>query len=157
MAFYEDLSDKGNSLLSFLIKGASLDMSKAAVLRALQDKDLGYRETIFRKDYGIVLAAHKKFEGLRYIPGKETIGEEWYMRSTLPMTKNYQTVIDFDVLDTATGKEETMHISVMHDSLLSRAELEAKAQECLAEYERELEILDLRPVLSRRVAELRVV
>ena len=155
MSFYEGLSKKGNALLSFLTKGASEGIAARQVLLALRDQDLGYRASIFGKDYKIVLAAAKQFKGMTHLKGKDVVSKEWYMQSEMDMAKNYQTVVEIDVYNYHTKKEETMHVSVMHDKELTRDEIEADAISWLSNYEFALDVIKMTPTLARRVAELR--
>lgn len=152
MSYYEGLSDRGQEVLSFLEKGASDEMSGAAVLRELRFQDLGYTTSVFYEDYRTVLSAQQQFDNMKYISRNNTIGKEWYVKAGTPLSTNYQTVIGMEGIDTDTGAKTTRYVTVAHDSMLTRGELEDKAMEVAFDTSPTFDIITARPVKARSSA-----
>jgi hypothetical protein len=89
-------------------------------------------------------------EGMKYIPKDYVVGARWYAESAFALEKHYETVVRIGAFDTKIGENVERYITVKHETLLVRREIEEAAEEALLEVCPHLEVFEAMPVMGRR-------
>ncbi|MHA1614439.1 MAG: hypothetical protein ACTSYJ_06300 [Candidatus Thorarchaeota archaeon] len=120
----EGLSEKGVRLWSSIIGMAKQGLSATKALLTLRKEGLGYRESVFRRDYRIARVAADDWSGMKYLSGTDVIHEEYYKTAKGALKDNYMTRFEVEIELKDTGEREKRYITVGHKTLRSREELE---------------------------------
>jgi len=124
MSVLAGISEQGARVVSFLREAARMDVSANRVLDVLREFKLGYRRSVFLRDYRIIRGAREVWQGLKYVRREAVPGVRHYMTTKSPLKTNYQTVIEMGVTHMETGESATRYVTVGHDVLKKRGELE---------------------------------
>lgn len=98
------------------------------VIKMIKDSKLDtYRYQTMRQDIGALLNVSDRWKIMRTKPKGEILSASFYPQTRKTMTTRYKTVIRVQGKSKITGELVTRHVTVAHDTLLSRDELEADA------------------------------
>lgn len=142
----EGLSERGRQVFNFLLKGAKEGLSGADVLRTLRQHGLGYNKQIFYRDYRIVKVAQGRWDSMKWTPHNRIIPEEYYKTAKSPLRGNYMTTVKIRALDTETSEIVDRYVTIFHDRLKTREEIESEAIELLQTESKELEPIEAMPI-----------
>lgn len=120
------LSEKGKALYGYLISLAQQGYSANKALEALRELGLGYRRTDFLADWRIITAAAEKSEKLKYVPRHAVISDRLYVPAQTSYPEKYMTTVRVVFTD-QWGFTHERYVTVRHDTLLTRAEIEKRA------------------------------
>ena len=104
-----------------------MGLSGRQLLLMLREKGLGYRTQTFYNDYRIVRESVKKWENMKYIRKDRLIPEHWYSETLTPLETNYQTTFEIEAFDIRLNTRVTRYVTVGHDTIMRRADLERLA------------------------------
>jgi len=142
----EGISEKGAKVFNFLYKAAKEGLTGAETLRVLREQGLGYRTQDFYRDFRLVKASIGKWDGMKWTPHNRVIPEEYYKPAKSPLPTNYQTVIKVRAIDKYTGEVKDRYVTISHDWLKTREDLEAEAIELIQSESEELEPIEAMPI-----------
>jgi|GEM_PF-4461244 len=142
----EGLSSQGSYLQNYLMRGAREGKSGSELLSELRNAGYGYRRETFYHDYAIVQSSMGKWKGMKWTPHNRVIREEWYKTTKAPLPTNYQTTFKIRAIDKSTGEVKDRFVTISHDWLKTREDLEAEAVELMQSESEELEAIEVMPV-----------
>ena len=122
-----EISPQGMRVLGFLEKAIRLGWSGRQTLLKLREYGLGYRTQVFYRDWRILQETVKKWENMRYIRKDALIKEDWYTVTASPLETNYQTTFEIRAWDMNLKDNVVRYVTVGHDQLMKRADLERMA------------------------------
>jgi len=141
-------SEAGTRVAGYLMKGLEQAMSGRSILGVLRDEGLGYRTQDFYKDVGLVNSALETWDRLKYVRRDAVPSASRYLPSRTILPDRYTTTIRFKALNPDTGEWHTIHKHVSHDTLRTRGELEAEAEDAFKAGPSPWEIKDIMPVAA---------
>lgn len=131
MGWIYGLSEGGKRAYHFLIQGIRQGLSGAEILRTLRQHGLGYRIQDFYNDLRILTGEARKWDTMKFVPRDKVITEKLYTPATYMAKGNFITRFEVEVLDEETGEIKILYTSVIHDTPMTRRELEEIAKETI--------------------------
>lgn len=122
------LSEKGRELYGYLVSFAEKGYSANKALEALRELGLGYRRQDFLNDYRIIRGAAEQWEKMKYVPRHAVISDRLYTPGHTNYPEKYMTTVRV-VIDFGDGVWREKYVTIRHDTLLSRREIEERALE----------------------------
>lgn len=150
MSILEGISNAGKAIYGLLESGVGRDLSANSILESLQSQGLGYRRQDFLSDIRIISHAEQTWSTIRYVTRDSVPSERLYFNTANPMLTQYQTVVEVRGYDRETGEAITRDVTVHHNTLLTRAELEEDAIAVVEEVSPKIEVEGAMPVQARR-------
>ncbi len=123
----EGLTKQGIRVLPFLMRGVREGLSGRRLLKMLRKYGLGYRTQNFYRDYKIVKEKVSLWDNMKYIRRDSIISERWYAGAFTPLQANYLTTVRIHAFDFNTQSWVVRDVTVAHDVLLRREDLEREA------------------------------
>jgi hypothetical protein len=118
------LSEKALRVIGIYHSAIEFEIPFNQVYNALKKYGLAYRRQDMLRDFNILKGYQQVRNLMRYIPKEKSIPETHY----IPMEKlkkgNYYTVYRVEGINKKTKEYETKYVTVVHDSILRRKDLE---------------------------------
>jgi len=150
----EGLSARGEALYPILRAFVGEDVPANRALETLRELGLGYRRSVFLSDYRILRSAQQKAATIKYVPKSAVISERHYTPAKTPLSVgNYQTTFRIEGTDLETGESFIKNVTIAHDTLMTREELEEAAFYRALETSPNLEIERIIPTSARKQPE----
>lgn len=154
MAIPLGLSEKGEAIWNFIQSAITRGLGANQTLESLKNQGLGYRRTTFLSDFRIALRAEEKEATMKFVRKDYRITDKHYTPSKHPLAGGFrQTVFQIEGTDTRTGEDVIRHVTVAHDYITIRDELEFDAVRKVQGTSPWLEIKKITPVVARKYPE----
>lgn len=124
MPIWEGLSAWGQKVWGFLFSGVRRGLPGISILESLREVGLGYRTQVFYRDYNIAKEVWEYSQRMKFIKRDAFIPEERYYPAYSSTDYNFLTVFRVKVRDLTTMEERELHITVGHNNIMKRYELE---------------------------------
>lgn len=122
------LSERGSEFVQYLKSGIKQGLSGNRILSSIQDATgKAYQRTVFLADMRVLRGAEETFKGLKFIRRDRLVSERHYQTTVKTMNTRYKTVVEIHGISKITGDPTDRFITVGHDTLLTRGELERAA------------------------------
>jgi len=117
----------GYAMHGFLRKGFSRD---DAFARIGDRSPIAVRSQSFGRDWNIIARAEDGWSRMKFVRRNAKI-RSGYVETKLPLSGKYRTLVGFDVSNPVTGESFRMYRDVVHNSILTRGELEDLAKQSI--------------------------
>jgi hypothetical protein len=148
------LSEKALRVIGIYHSAIEFDIPFNVVYNALKKYGLSYRRQDMLRDFNILKGYEQVRNVMKYIPREKLIPESHYIPAEKLKKANFYTVFRVEGIDKITGEYKTKYVTVTHDSILRRKDLEDNVEEMFAEAEKEgtppFEIRKMTPVRGFR-------
>jgi hypothetical protein len=122
------ISEKGKAVYNFLKSGVAKGLSSNAIITSLRDAGAAtYARTDMLRDLRVIRGVSDDFKGLKFIRRDTLISERHYKTTRKVMDTRYKSVVMVEGVSKITGDEVERFITVSHNTLLQRGEIENAA------------------------------
>lgn len=157
---YAGLSATGTQTNTLIESGISEGLSGRKISASLRKAGYKFSDRDIQSDIRIIRGAREKFKAVTKIRPQTPLPDTIYTNTQLPMQKptapgfvRYQTVVRIDGFNTETGQQQTTHVTISHDGLLSQEELKEDADFMLNKEKYNFEVESSQVVVGRRTEE----
>ena len=150
MSIFAGLSEKASGILSYLRGAVNKGWSANKIINTARELGLPtYRRSEMLKDISVLRQEPALREGMKFVARDSTVTERLYLRSESALPQRYLTTVRLRGFDLETGETFERYVSVSHDTLKKRYELEEAAISALEEASPTLYIEEATPVFGR--------
>jgi hypothetical protein len=137
-------------VISALKAGVQAGYSTTEIISVLAEHELTYRRTTMLSDIRTVQGAAEDWGRMRFVGREKTISERLYQERAFDRPWRYSTTFSMNVRDKPGDPWETRHVTMTHDTLMHREELEELVTTEMLEKYPDREIESLMPVEGYR-------
>jgi len=149
MSMLQGLSKFARSEFPYMLRGLREGLSGRQILQVLRDTGRGYRTQTFYEDLGVLTKARDRWDTMKFVRRDSTITDKHYAYTQVPMANRYQTTIRVRGYSMKTGDPVERHVTLGHDSLRIRRELEDLASVLSQDTSPDLIVEELMPTQGR--------
>jgi len=150
MSLLAGMTEKAKGLISFLRGAVARGWGSNAIIRRARELGLPtYRRADMLRDIRILRGEARVFEAMKYVRREAIPSERLYLPSKTALPKRYMTTVRLRGFDIETGEDVERYVSVVHDVLRRRRELEEAASTIVEEVSPTVVIVDVAPVMGR--------
>ncbi|MBW2562202.1 MAG: hypothetical protein JRE40_15290 [Deltaproteobacteria bacterium] len=151
MSIIEGLSWFGERYFNFITRGIAEGLSANRIIKSIAEAGLptARRSTMLR-DIRLIRGVERVVEPMRYVGRERVISDRLYAPSDKPMHRRYYTVVRVEGYDVETGEKFSQHVTVAHDTLLKRSEIEEAAEGLMIDESPTKVVEKVTPVFGRR-------
>ena len=117
---------------------------------SLSEAGWSYRKTHMLSDIRVVRGAGETWERMKYVRRDRTVSEALYKERQYDRKWRYSTTMEIHGRNILTGEAVTRHVTVTHQSLLLRGDLEADALQTLDDVSPDVVVDRIMPVEGYR-------
>jgi len=125
------LSARGRGLQAFLKSAVEAGMGANETLKVFQDAGVGYKRSTFLSDFRVVSGAEEIAERMKYVGRESVVSEDLYSPGFSRTKYKYLTRIKATVYDTIADEERSVTVTVGHDTVLRRLDIEEAASDII--------------------------
>jgi len=137
-------------VISAIKAGVQAGYSTTDIISVLSEHELSYRRTTMLSDIRTVQGAAEDWGRMRFVGRDKTVSERLYQEREFDRPWRYSTTVELKGYSEKTGEKQTRHVTVTHDTLMHREELEAAALQTMDEVSPDLIVESLMPVEGYR-------
>jgi len=152
MSLLAGLSEGGRRALSLIKGGVAAGWTSTEIVSTLREHEMGYRHTTMLQDIRTMSGAAEDWGRMRHVRLDRTITERLYQERQFDRPFRYSTTIQVSGYSHLTGEEKTDFVTITHDTLQHREELEAAALEVMREESPDFVVETVMPVEGYRRA-----
>lgn len=154
MSIPAGVSDRGESVWNFIINAVNRGMRAEETLTILRKEGLGYRHTTYLADFRLAEEVTARDFTADSIGKRRRILDSHYTVAKYPLAGGFrQTVFEIQGTDTRSGEYVTRHVTVAHDQIAIRGDLELDATLTIQGTSPWLDIDKIKPVVCRKYPE----
>jgi len=144
------MTEKAKGLISYLRGAVARGWSSNRIIERARELGLPtYRRSEMLRDIRILRGEAEVAERMKYVRRDAVISERLYLPSKTYLPTRYVTTVELRGFDLETGESFRKHVTLAHDTLRRREELEDIAMEIALDESPTLMIEEALPVMGR--------